>query len=523
MSDAADLDHDRLNSLWALVDYHANAHPLTQAMMFLDRRTSYGELYAAVLAVSDRLTADGIGRGARVGYVGKNCDHYFVMLFALSRIGAVMVPINWRLAPEEMAYIVADSTMVRLFTDDEYLSAATSLTHDAGLPPARHISTLTSVSPDRPSGTDMAIAPQPDDVVFQVYTSGTTGRPKGALLTNANLLGLRAPGYRAGLKWFPNRYSSTAIVLPIAHIAGTAYALFGFYAGGTVAILREFDPGEVLRLIEQESITHLLLAPSALQMVAEHPAVATTNLSCLAIITYGAAPMPAALLHRALALFGCGFVQMYGMTEAAGGVVALQPEDHLAAIGDRLRSAGRAMPSVEVDIVDEGWKSLPTGDIGEIVVRSPSVMPGYWRRPDATEEILRPDGWMRTGDIGRMDADGYVYVLDRAKDMIISGGENIYPAEVENAIFGHPAIADVAVVSAPSDKWGETVVAVIVPCGDHAPSLAELYGWLDGRLARFKFPKRIDLVEELPRNAGNKVIRRLLRDRYWQQDTNEAQ
>jgi long-chain acyl-CoA synthetase len=335
------------------------------------------------------------------------------------------------------------------------------------------------------------------------------------MLTNRNMIALRAPGYRAGLTWFPTPDSTVGVVLPVAHIAGTSFGLFGFYAGARVAIAREFDPAEVLGLIGALGINHLLLAPAAMQLMMEHPLAETADLSALQFITYGAAPIPEALLRQAIKVFGCGFVQMYGMSEAAGGVVALQPEDHLSDVPDRLRSAGTAMPGVEIAIVDNAWQPLPANSVGEIVVRSPSVMVGYWHRPEATAEIFGEGGWMRTGDIGQMDADGYVFVLDRAKDMIISGGENVYPAEVENAIFGHPDVADVAVIGAPSDKWGEEVVAMIVPRPGAAPQLADISAWLDGRLARFKMPKRIVLVESLPRNAGNKILRRVLREPLW--------
>jgi long-chain acyl-CoA synthetase len=253
-----------------------------------------------------------------------------------------------------------------------------------------------------------------------------------------------------------------------------------------------------------------------MQLMLEHPAAKEADFSSLAIITYGAAPIPETLLRQAIDRIGCGFVQMYGMSEAAGGVVALDPEDHLSEVPGRLRSAGKAMPGVEIGIVDDDWKLLPPESIGEVVVKSGSVMQGYWKRADADEEVFGADGWMRTGDIGRIDAEGYLFILDRAKDMIISGGENIYPAEVENALFGHPDVSDVAVVGAPSSKWGEQVVALIVPREGTSPDLASLLPWLEGRLARYKLPKQLVLVDTIPRNAGNKILRRVLREPFWE-------
>lgn len=514
MSRSGEIDHARLSSLWSVLEYYAGEDPDQVATLFEGRATTYEALRDHARRLAERLALDGHGKGDRIGYLGKNSDYYFALLFAAARIGAVLVPLNWRLAEDEWAFIVADSEMVCLFSDEEFASAAGSLANARGIP---HL-----ILDDRllkPAGRDTrldAYAPEPDAVVFQVYTSGTTGRPKGAMLSHRNLLALRAPGYKAGLKWFPARGCTVGQVLPVAHIAGTAYALFGFYAGARIVIAREFDAGSVPALIAGEQVSHILLAPAAMQLVLEHPASVDADFSSLQYITYGAAPMPEVLLRRALERLGCGFVQMYGMTEAAGGVVALQPHDHLSDVPGRLRSAGTAMPGVEIAVVDDSWAHQPPGTTGEIVVRSAAVMAGYWRRPDADAEVFGADRWMRTGDIGRIDADGYLFVLDRAKDMIVSGGENVYPAEVENAIFGHPDVADVAVIGAPSERWGEEVVALVLPREGAALELPDLLAWLDGKLARFKLPKRLVLVDALPRNAGNKLLRRVMREPFWQ-------
>ena len=513
MSKAGGIDHERLTTLWSILSYYAEEEPDQVATLFEGRETTYGQLLDAAGELAGALAAKRCAPGTRVGYIGKNSDRYFALLFAVARLGAVLVPLNWRLASDELAFVVADSEMSCLFSDEEFAPVAKALAAAYGI---EHL-LLDDLVESGAKGATISSDHNPvaSDVVFQVYTSGTTGRPKGAMLTNRNLMALRAPGYAAGLAWFPRRGCTAGQVLPVAHIAGTAYALFGFYAGARVVIAREFDPAGLMELIARERISHILLAPAALQMLLEHPGAAEADLSPLEYITYGAAPIPEALLRQALDRLTCGFVQMYGMSEAAGGVVALQPEDHLSQIPGRLRSAGTAMPGVDIAVIGDGWTVLPAGSTGEVVVRSPSVMPGYWNRPDANAETFGPDGWMRTGDIGRIDADGYLFVLDRAKDMIISGGENIYPAEVENAIFGHPAVADVAVVGAPSERWGEEVVAVIVPRPGTSPDLDDIRSWLDGKLARFKLPRRIVLAESLPRNAGNKLLRRVIREQFW--------
>lgn len=514
MNRREEIDHDRLTSLWSILEYYGNESPEQVATLFEGRATTYGDLRDAASGLAERLVAAGRRRGDRIGYLGKNSDRYFALLFAAARIGTVLVPLNWRLAAEEWAFIVADSGMTCLFSDTDFQEPARRLADERGI--AHLVLDDTQLEPAEDAASLDAYVPDPDAVIFQVYTSGTTGRPKGAMLSHRNLLALRAPGYRAGLDWFPSRGCTVGQVLPVAHIAGTAYALFGFYAGARIVVAREFDAGSVAALIDDEQVSHILLAPAAMQLVLEHSASAEADLSSLRYVTYGAAPIPEALLRRALDRLRCGFVQMYGMTEAAGGVVALQPHDHLSDVPGRLRSAGTAMPGVEIAIVDDEWTHQLPDSIGEIAVRSDAVMAGYWGRPDANAEVLGPDGWMRTGDIGRIDADGYLFVLDRAKDMIVSGGENVYPAEVENAIFGHPHVADVAVVGAPSDKWGEEVVALVVPRPGAALDLSALLAWLDGKLARFKLPKRLVMVDTLPRNAGNKILRRVLREPFWE-------
>ena len=514
------LDHARLTTVWSLVAYHADVRGDAGALQFEGRQTSYSGLRHAALLMAARLRTLGVGPGSRVAYLGKNTDDYFILLFALARLKAVIVPLNWRLSPDEWAYIVRAAGAMRLFCDAPFAEAAQRLADACRILPAAlpvNGTELASLVPAHADGVEGVVAlPEPGDVVFQVYTSGTTGRPKGALLTNRSLLALRAPGYKAGLHWFPQPEETVIVALPVAHIAGTAYALFGFYAGGRIVVAREFVPAEVLSLIDREKGNHTILAPAAMQMLMDCPEAVQTDFSSLRCITYGAAPIPEAQLRQSQAVFGCGFVQMYGLSEASGGVVALTPEDHVSDIPGRLRSAGRPMPGVEIAIVDPDGRPL-TGDgsEGEIAVRSDAVMEGYWNLPDATKTTLLPGGWLRTGDIGRIDADGYLHVLDRVKDMIISGGENVYPAEVENAIFGHPGVVDVAVIGVPSDRWGEEVAAIIVPRGGHAPSLGDIQQWVEGKLARYKVPRQLHLAAELPRNAGNKILRKELREPFW--------
>ncbi|WP_197277178.1 long-chain-fatty-acid--CoA ligase [Sphingomonas profundi] len=510
MTGAQPIDHDRVATLWDVIACHADDRPDAPALRFDGVDTSYAALLNWAGRLAGYLAARGIGPGDRIAFLGKNSDRYFVLLYAVARVGAVLVPLNWRLAAEEWRFILRDAEAKLLFADSGFLA-------QAGEVAAETDTTFAGAIPDAADHAAYAgPTPSPDDAVFQVYTSGTTGRPKGAVLSHRNMLALRAPGYRAGLRWFPEASDRTLAILPVAHIAGTAYVLFGLYGGGLVIVAAEFDPGLALRLIAAERISHVLLAPAAMRQMLDHADACTTDLATLRYITYGASPIPEALLARALETFGCGFVQMYGMSEAAGGVVALSPEDHVAPGGALLRSAGRAMPGVEIGIVDGDGTRMAAGETGEVVVRSRAVMQGYWRLPEETARTILPGDWLRSGDVGRIDEQGYLFILDRVKDMIVSGGENIYPAEVENAIFGHPGVADVAVIGVPSERWGEEVMAMVVPRPGHSPDLTSIADWARGRIAAFKVPRQMALVEELPRNAGNKVLRRLLREPYWQ-------
>ena len=337
--------------------------------------------------------------------------------------------------------------------------------------------------------------PAADDVVLQLYSSGTTGLPKGARLTSANLLYTPRMG-REAYRMGPD--SVNLLASPLFHIGGTGYGLTTLGQGGHTVLMAEVDPAAMLRLVVEHRVTHAFFVPAVVQMLIDQPGIAEADLSCLQVIAYGGAPMTEALLLRAMATLGCAFLGVYGMTETAGSVTFLAPQDHDPG-GPRaglLRSIGRSLPWHEVTVHDPlTGEPSPVGEVGEIWVRSGQNTPGYWHRPEETAATLTPDGWLRTGDAAYSDAEGYLYLHDRIKDMIISGGENVYPAEVENALASHPAVADVAVIGVPSPRWGETVKALVVPVPGTRPSAEELIAHARARIARYKCPTSVDFVD----------------------------
>ncbi|TNE34328.1 MAG: fatty acid--CoA ligase, partial [Alphaproteobacteria bacterium] len=356
-----------------------------------------------------------------------------------------------------------------------------------------------------------------NDPMLQLYTSGTTGNPKGVPLTNGNLLGLRPHAHAAKLPWAEYLPGDCVMVaMPVAHIGGSGLINLSFVSGVRALIHAEFNPQKMLEGIEQGG-THMFIVPAALQMVIQHPLAASTDFSNLRYLMYGAAPMPLELLKQAVKTMPTtGFLQAYGMTETTGTICSLPPDDHTLEGNKRMRSAGKAVPGAEIAILGPDGEELPPGEIGEVAVKSPSNTSGYWHLPEATASTIDANGWLHTGDAAYMDEDGYIYIQDRIKDMIITGGENVYPAEVESAIYGHPAVAEVAVIGIPSERWGEEVKACVVAKPGMEVDPNDVIAWARERIAPFKVPKSVDVIPELPRNPTGKVMRRELRAPYWE-------
>ncbi len=478
---------------------------------------SYGELEPLSRRVIALLAARGIGAGERVAFLGKNAASYGVLYCACARAGVVIAPIGWRLAAREIAYILADTEAKLLVATPDFMELAGKAMAELDNPPEL-IDDGAMLEEAR--GCDPADYTPcgADDPILQLYTSGTTGHPKGVLLSNANLTRLRNEGVAAGLTYYTDYRSGDCmmVAMPIAHIGGTGTFNLAIIAGIRCRFEAEFTPAGVLAAIEAGT-THMFLVPAALQMVIQHPQAASTDFSNLRYLIYGAAPMPLELLKQAVSTMpSTQFLQAYGMTETTGTVSILPPEDHSLEGNQRMRSAGKALPGVEIEVRGPDNREVPRGAIGEVCIRSPSNTSGYWKLPQATASTIDADGWLHTGDAGVMDADGYVYIQDRIKDMIISGGENVYPAEVESAIYGHPAIAEVAVIGVPSDKWGEEVKACVVAKPGMEIDPADVIAWARERIAAFKAPKSVDVIPLMPRNASGKILRRELRAPYWE-------
>lgn len=471
-----------------------------------------------VARLAGALRALGVGDDDRVAMLALNSDRYHEYLLAIPWANAVLNPVNIRWSPAEIAYTLADSGSRVLLVDDAFAAMVPALR--AGF------DELTTVihcgdapTPDGMLAYEELIAnadPIPDarrggDALAGIfYTGGTTGFPKGVMLSHTNLvtaaLGAIATGFTPG----PGAvYLHAAPMFHLADLAGWQCVLL---LGGTHVMIPAFEPLSVLTAIQDHRVTATLLVPVMVQMLLDHPRAAEFDLSSIRNITYGGSPISQSLLVRALRLFTrARFTQGYGMTELGSLATLLGHDDHE---GEPLRSAGRAASTSEIAVVDEVGNEVPVGTVGEIVVRGPQVMLGYWNQPAASAAAVR-DGWMHTGDGGYLDADGFLYIVDRIKDMIVTGGENVYSAEVENALATHPAVVAAAVIGVPDTEWGERVHAVLVCRPGHSVSAVEIRDHVRARIAGYKAPRTIDIVESLPMSGAGKIQKQVLRQRYW--------
>jgi fatty-acyl-CoA synthase len=497
----------------------AALNPAHEALVFRDERWTYAELDRLTNQVAHGLHALGVNAGDRVGFLGLNHPRFFFTLFGAAKLGAILVPLNFRLTGPELTFIIRDAGLHTLVYEDTFGSIVDEI---RGELPVREYICGSERSGSRPfaellhdqrdTALDFQVAL--DDVAWIMYTSGTTGRPKGAMLTHGNILW---NNINSSLAFDVYAEDNTLVVAPLFHIGGLNVTPMGlFMKGGTVVVEQMFEPGLVLELIEKHRITTMFGVPAMFLFMAQHPDFATRDLSSIRLFVVGGAPVPEALL-KTYGARGIPFAQGYGLTETAPFACFL-PSEHAI---DKLGSAGIAPFFSDVKVVDDGGHEVPDGERGEIVVRGPNVMKGYWNRPDATAEVI-VDGWFHTGDIGIRDKDGFFFIVDRKKDMIISGGENVYPAEVEDTLYTHPAVKEVAVIGVEHPRWGETVRAVVVVKEDATLTEVELIEFTQDKLARYKQPKSVMFTDALPRNPAGKVIKFELREKYGQPMTEET-
>jgi acyl-CoA synthetase (AMP-forming)/AMP-acid ligase II len=481
----------------------------------VDTRLSYAALAGRSHRSANALLASGVSPGDRVGLLLMNSAEFLETFFAIARIGAVAVPLNWRLVADELSFILADSGTTTVIFGEEFADKAADI-HARG--DATGVQRWIEVGANAPSDfatpyhtwRDSAdTAPPPvgakgDDMLYIMYTSGTTGLPKGVVHTHSTATwAVLTIAATADLR-LGDRY---LMALPLFHVGSLTPATLNAYLGVTSIVPRTFDPRQVWALIDSEQITTALAVPAMLNAMLQVPDRDQFRFDSLRWCMSGAAPVPVSLIE-AYAGLGIEIHQVYGLTESCGPGCLIDPDSALERIG----STGKAFFHTEVKIVDEQGRACAPDIAGEVLIRGPHVMQEYWNQPDASAETL-VDGWLRTGDIAVMDADGYVYIRDRLKDMIISGGENIYPAELENVLIAHPGIREGAVIGQPSERWGESPFAVVVRCDDTVDEQAVL-AWCAEHLARYKLPRGVAFVDEIPRNPSGKILKRLLREHF---------
>lgn len=488
----------------------AELTPDRVAMVIDERRITYAELDADAARCANVLASQGVGPGDRVGTLLDNGVPYVEVFFACARLGAIVLPLSPRLAAAELEFMVEDAGCSVLVYDAAFADLVKAFRPGSSIRRALAVGDVDDPSYDEALAAAEAVrAPEvvaPDDVLAIFYTSGTTGRPKGAMLTHANVASTNL-NMIISAGFAPEE--RTLMVLPMFHVGGwNVNTLAVWLLGGTVYVERSFDPARALSLIQTEGLTGMMGVPTIYQMIADHPDFASTDLSSLRACICGGAPLPVALIRRYQER-GVRFVQGYGLTEAAPNCLILPAEDAERKAG----AAGRPYFFVDVRVVDDHDEPVAPGASGEIIVRGPSVMKGYWRRPEETAAALR-GGWLRTGDVGRIDDEGYITIVDRLKDMYISGGENVYPAEVEKVLHAHPAIAEAAVIGVTDERWGEVGRAIVVARPGASVTEDEVRAFCAEHLAKFKVPASVVLADALPRNATGKLLKADLRARF---------
>ena len=504
---------------------NSQQYPSKIGLVYEEKRFTWHETEARVNRLSQGLLKLGLKKGDGVGLLSRNCHQWIETALSLAKLGLRMVPLNMMLREKELTYIINDSEARLLIVDAQKTEMIKGMV--GNLPGVKWVIGLHEdhgfnldfeMMIQENLSEDPKIPVFPEDLFMTIYTSGTTGHPKGAMLTHANLVAAAiCEGYE--YRMIPNDVTLTC--LPLFFIGGWGSTCLPFLLRGCTQHIVNFDAETVLRLIQDEKITCLIMVPTIINIVTNHPNVRKYDYSSLRSIPFAGSALPVEHWRRAMDVFGNVFLSAYGFTEGCGTVCVLQPEDVNPRGNEkevrRLASCGRAMVQTVMKLLDEKGREIPEGseEVGEICVKGPTLLKGYWKLPEATAESLR-DGWFYTGDMARRDEDGFFYIVDRKKDMIITGGINVYPREIEEVIYSHTAVMDCLVIGVPDEKWGETIKAVITIKPGMKVTSEEIINLCKENLASYKKPTSVDIVEEMPRTASGKLLKRELRDQYWQ-------
>ncbi|HKJ33167.1 MAG TPA: long-chain-fatty-acid--CoA ligase [Balneolales bacterium] len=496
--------------------------PQKTAVIEADVTINFSHLNQRINRLANAIIGLGIEKGDRIAVLSHNCHQYVEFYFAAAKAGTPIVPLNYRSNDKEISYILNDSEAKMLIFNAAYDSLVEQIKDKTEN--LKHLISFNGIIKgasdyeevlSKASDIEPKVSLDEDDIAVLGYTGGTTGLPKGVMTTHKNII---ASCYNTALERLISPETIFLNVPPMFH-AGDANSMFAYsFVGATNVILDSFSPEGVLQNIEKHKVTSVLLVPSMVLFILQYPDVRKFDTKTLNTIYYGTAPMPLKPLRQAMDIFGCGFSQTYGTTETFVPISILKPKDHILD-GDenmikRMKSAGREVVGVQVKIVDKNNIELGINQIGEIIVKGDNVMKGYWKKPQLTQKVIKA-GWYYTGDMGMIDDLGYIYIVDRKKDMIISGGENIYPKEVENVLYGHPAVVEASVIGVPDDIWGEVVKAFIIKKPNTDINENELIEYCAKHLARYKKPKSIDFVEQFPRSTAGKILKRELKKPFW--------
>lgn len=506
-----------LNTLGSFISYNAKTFPDKTAFVCGQVSRTFAEYNARVNRIINGLVKLGLQGGDRVGVLSTNRIELVEAHGACEKGGFIAVPLNFRYDRNDVEYVARDAELSAIFAGEEYrpLVEGLPIPHqfffDAdgrhGNSYERFLAASSTHEPQRLA--------KPDDIVYMMYTGGTTGRPKGVLLDQ---YGQVENAKTALIEAAVGPDDRLLTVMPLYHIGGKNFAIAHFHRACTNILVPNFNASDILSLFSSEGIACVLLAPTMIKMLVDELDEKPFLAQRLKNIYYSSAPMPVALLRQAITCFGRVFIQFYGLTESGPSGACLRKEDHLPdgtpQQQRRLASAGRAMAYNEISVVDEAGKELPPGQVGEVRIRATQVMRGYWRNEAATQEAMR-DGWIYSGDLGEIDEDGYLYVVGRKKDVIISGGESIYPRELEELLNSHPAIKEVAVIGIPDDKWGEAVTALVALNEPNALSEDDIVEFCRVRLASYKKPRHVFFRDSLPRSSIGKILKSDLRQEFW--------